>query len=208
MTETVPEMPPASPTPRLETKAQADRTASPWSTGHRAKAALWHLVWLFLFRPTPTPLTAWRVFLLRLFGATVVGKVYLAPSVRIKYPWLLEMRDHSCLAYGAEVYNLGRCILHERAIVTQYVYLCGGSHDLSLEHQPLITGTIEIGSEAFIGARALILPGVHVGEGAVVAAGAVVTKDVPPWMIVGGNPARTIRPRHHPKSPYGPAPKG
>jgi maltose O-acetyltransferase len=53
-------------------------------------------------------------------------------------------------------------------------------------------GAVTIGDRAWIGFRALVLPGVTIGEGAVIAAGAVVTKDVPPYTIVGGNPAREI----------------
>ena len=54
---------------------------------------------------------------------------------------------------------------------------------------------IEIGDDVWIGARVIILPGVKVGTGAILAAGAVVTKDVPAWAIVGGNPAKVIRMR-------------
>lgn len=52
-----------------------------------------------------------------------------------------------------------------------------------------------VGRRASIGSNATILCGVTIGEGALVAAGAVVTKDVPPWTIVGGNPARVLKPR-------------
>ena len=52
---------------------------------------------------------------------------------------------------------------------------------------------VKIGNKAWIGARAIVLKGVTIGEGAVVAAGSVVTRDVPPWTIVGGNPAKIIR---------------
>ena len=51
---------------------------------------------------------------------------------------------------------------------------------------------VEIGDDCWIGGRVTILPGVHVGNGAVIAAGAVVTKDVPPYAVVGGVPARVI----------------
>lgn len=70
--------------------------------------------------------------------------------------------------------------------------LCGGTHDFTTRRLPLVTGTIEIGADAFIGARAIILPGVKVGEGAVVGAGSVVRKDVEPWKIVAGNHAVVI----------------
>ncbi len=52
---------------------------------------------------------------------------------------------------------------------------------------------VVVGDKAWVGARAILLKGVHVGEGAVVAAGSVVTRDVPPWTLVAGCPARVIR---------------
>jgi acetyltransferase-like isoleucine patch superfamily enzyme len=64
-----------------------------------------------------------------------------------------------------------------------------GSKDWS--HVPM--APVKIGNKVWIGARAIILKGVTIGEGAVVGAGSVVTKDVPAWTIVAGNPARTIR---------------
>lgn len=57
---------------------------------------------------------------------------------------------------------------------------------------------ISIGNDVYIGHGAMIMPGVTIGDGAVVAAMAVVTKNVPPYAIVGGNPARIIRMRHDP----------
>jgi acetyltransferase-like isoleucine patch superfamily enzyme len=69
---------------------------------------------------------------------------------------------------------------------------------LTLGHDPqssefaLRGGDVRIGNWVWIGFRAMILPGVTIGEGAVVAAGAIVTKDVAPYTIVGGNPARVI----------------
>jgi len=54
-----------------------------------------------------------------------------------------------------------------------------------------------IGNDVWIGTRAILLPGVTIGDHAIVGAGAVVTKDVPAWAIVGGNPARILRYREH-----------
>ena len=52
---------------------------------------------------------------------------------------------------------------------------------------------VRIGDKAWLGLRVIILKGVEIGEGAVVAAGSVVTKDVPSWTIAAGNPAKVIR---------------
>ena len=57
-------------------------------------------------------------------------------------------------------------------------------------------GNVTVGTRAWIGFRAIVLPGVTIGEGAVIAAGAVVTKDVPPFKIVGGNPAMELGDRN------------
>lgn len=62
----------------------------------------------------------------------------------------------------------------------------------------VLRGRTIVGNDVWIGARALIMPGVHIGNGAVVAAGSVVTKDVPAYAIVGGNPAKVIRYRFEP----------
>jgi putative colanic acid biosynthesis acetyltransferase WcaF len=174
---------------------QDGQFASPWSLATRLKGALWQLAWLTLFRPTPKPMIRWRVLLLRLFGAEITGRPFIASSAIVKMPWNLVLEDRACIGPGANVYNLGRVVLKSRSVVAQEVYLCGGAHDFSDPRLPLVTGEIVVGADAFLGVRALILPGVVVGEGAVVGAGSVVTSDVPPWTICAGNPCRPIKPR-------------
>ncbi|MHB1155513.1 MAG: DapH/DapD/GlmU-related protein [Phycisphaerales bacterium] len=182
-------------TAQMQTKDQRSRYSSPWSKWSRVKWLAWRMTWLLLFRPTLKPCKRWRNFLLRLFGAKITGRPFVSPSAIIYMPWHLTLEDHACLGPGAEVYNLGHVTLKARCTVAQQVYLCAGTHDFSDPKLPLVVGTIEIGEDAFIGARALILPGVHVGAGCVVGAGAVVTRNTPEWMICAGNPARPIRKR-------------
>jgi acetyltransferase-like isoleucine patch superfamily enzyme len=57
----------------------------------------------------------------------------------------------------------------------------------------VVVKPVRIGDKSWIGLNVIILKGVEIGEGAVVAAGSVVTKNIPPWTIAAGNPARVIR---------------
>lgn len=172
--------------------AQSDRSESPWPLAHRVRTALWLLVSLLLFRPTPKFFNKWRLFLLRRFGAQIPAHAFVDASARIRYPWHLAMDHRACIGAGADIYNLAPIHLQAGCTVAQQAYLCAGTHDLEDPALPLVTAPIIVGENAFIGVRALILPGVRVHEGGVVGGGAVVTKDVPPWTVVAGNPAAPI----------------
>ena len=176
----------------LRMMPQRSRYASPWSVKSRLATAAWQVVWLLLFRPTPKHLYHWRVLLLRLFGCRVSGTPYVASSAVIKAPWNLALEDRACLGPQSEVYNLAFVTLRARSTVAQEAYLCGGTHDFSLPERPLLVGEIDIGEDAFIGARAFIMPSVRIGTGAIVGACAVVTRDVAAWTVVAGNPAKLI----------------
>lgn len=181
--------------PRTTTKPQPTAYTSPWSTREKLGMAAWRVAWWVLFRPTPKSWLGWRNGLLRLFGARIRGRPFVSQSARIRIPWNLELHDHACLGEHAEVYNLGPVRLKARCTVAQHVYLCAGSHDISTPRLPLIVGEIEIGEDVFIGAAAFVLPGVHIGDGAVIGARAVVTRDMPEWTICAGNPCKPIKPR-------------
>lgn len=156
---------------------------------------LWGWVWLLLFRPTPRPLHVWRAFLLRLFGAKIGKNVSIYASARIWAPWNLTMECCSVLGDRVDCYSVGKIILGEGAIVSQDSCLCGATHDYTATSFDLVIRPIRIEQRAWVCARSFVAPGVTVGEGAVVAACAVVTKDVEQWTVVGGNPAKFIKKR-------------
>ncbi|MEM9083889.1 MAG: DapH/DapD/GlmU-related protein [Planctomycetota bacterium] len=129
---------------------------------------------------------------MKCFGAKIQGRPFVSQTARIVMPWHLTLEDRSTLAPGAEAYCLGEVILRERCTIAQYAYLCTGTHDLEDARTPLMTGCVEVGPDVFVGAKALVLPGVILGEGCIIGAGAVVAKDTEPWSIVVGNPARPL----------------
>lgn len=88
--------------------------------------------------------------------------------------------------------TLGECVN-----IAAEVRIYTREHDIDEPYFAETGGPVVIDDYAYIGTRVTILPGVHIGKGAVVASGAVVTKDVPPYMLVGGVPAKVIRERSH-----------
>lgn len=165
------------------------------SFGNRMGRAIWNVVWLIFFRASPVICFPWRRFLLRLFGARIGKKASIYPSAKIWAPWNLEMGDYSCLSRSVDCYSVDKIIIGTNATVSQYAYLCTASHDITDPHMKLVTAPITIGNGAWICASAFIGPGIKVGEGAVAGACSVVTKDIPAWMVVGGNPACIIKKR-------------
>jgi len=102
------------------------------------------------------------------------------------------MKHRACLGERANAYSLGKIKIHEGATIAQEAYLCTGTHDFEDPSMQLITRPITIHRNAFVGVRAIVLPGVGIGENAIIGAQSVVTKDVPANVIFAGNPARKI----------------
>lgn len=164
---------------------------------NRLGRMVWHAVWLVLYRPSPRPLHGWRRFLLRLFGADVARGAHPYPSARIWAPWNLVMGEGSCLGDYVNCYSVDQIVLEPYVTVSQYSFLCTAGHDYRFKNKPLITAPIRIGRRAWVAADVFVGPGVMVGEGAVVGARSSVFRDVAPWTVVGGNPARIIKKLSH-----------
>jgi putative colanic acid biosynthesis acetyltransferase WcaF len=147
------------------------------------------------FRYSPRPCFGWRRFVLRCFGARIGREVHVYPSARIYFPWNLTVGDWSAIGEDAFIYNLGLVTVGQQVTISQRAHVCAGSHDYTDPAMPLLKPPIEIADQAWICADAFVGPGVKVGQGAVVGARAVVTKDVEPWAIVAGNPAKFIKNR-------------
>ena len=137
-----------------------------------------------------------RRFLLRVFGLKFAGKgMDFSPSARIDCPWNIKIGSYSSVGNTAWVYALDRIEIGDKTCIGEQVKLLTGYHDITAKDFAFKSKPIRIGSACWIATAAIILPGVTIGDGAVVAAGAVVTKDVEPWTVVGGNPAKFIKRR-------------
>ncbi len=133
-----------------------------------------------------------------------IMKVELAPGVRILSGLWLDCRGHcrigknSIVNQNCRLDNRGGIEIGENVSISPHVHILTADHDLA---SPGFEGSerpVRLGDRVFIGSRAIILPGVTLGEGCAVGAGSVVTKDVAPGAIVAGVPAKVIgqRPAH------------
>ena len=167
-----------------------------YTFGNRVKRLAWTICYAVLFRPFGLPyFKRWRSFLLRCWGAKIGKGSIVHSSARIWAPWNLELGILTCIGPHTRIYNPGKIKLGNKVTVSQYSYLCTATHDYETKANTLYWKPIEIHDYAWIAADAFVVMGVTIGEGAVVGARAVVFKNVEPWMVVGGNPAKSIKKR-------------
>jgi putative colanic acid biosynthesis acetyltransferase WcaF len=156
---------------------------------------LWWIIQDTLFRMSPQALYKWRNFLLRLFGARIGKHVNIRPTVRVTYPWKLQIGDRVWIGDNCEIYNLGNISIGSDVAIAHWVYLCAGNHDYQKRSFPIQTPPIRIEDEVWLPNDVFVGPGVTIGRGAVVGARSTVLHDLPSGMICYGNPAKPVRPR-------------
>lgn len=166
---------------------------------HPGRSVLVRSLWLFagqpLLRSPWFAASAWRVALLRCFGARVGERVVIRQHVTVKYPWHLVIGSDCWIGERVWLDNLATISLADNVCLSQGAYLCTGNHDWTDEGFGLRVEPVVLGSGSWVGAQAMLLPGVILGEGAVAAAGSVVAGSVLSWQIVAGNPATFLKMR-------------
>lgn len=169
--------------------AHFDRGAS------RLKEMLWVLVRCVFFAPAfPWP-SAWRVFLLRCFGAQIGKHVVIRSRVNIHFPWRLEVGDYVWMGEEVWLLSLAKIKIESHVCLSQRAFLCTGNHDFTSPVFDLITEPINVESGAWIGAGSFVAAGITVSTHAVLTSGSVATKDLAPFGIYQGNPAVHIKER-------------
>jgi putative colanic acid biosynthesis acetyltransferase WcaF len=157
---------------------------------------IWNIVWTLFARPIPRAmLNGWKIFLLRCFGAKIHGTSTVYSGAKIYAPWNLEMGAYSCIASGVDFYNADKIKIGSNVVISQKASLYTASHDITSAHNKWFSKPITIEDQVWIAAESFIMAGITIGEGAVVGVRAAVFKNVAPWTVVGGNPAKFIKKR-------------
>lgn len=159
------------------------------------KRALWFYINTVIFKTGLFPFNGIKVRWLRLFGAHIGKSVVIKPCVNIKYPWLLQIGDHSWIGENVWIDNLVPVVIGSHVCISQGALLLTGSHHYKHPAFSLITGSIRIADGVWIGAGAIINQGVSADTHAVLCAGSVANRRLEAWSVYQGNPAVKIRDR-------------
>lgn len=130
-----------------------------------------------------------------MFGARIGKEVVIKPHVKIHFPWKLSVGDHSWIGEEAWILNFEPVTIGAHACVSQRAFLCGGNHNFASSDFRYRNAPIRIGDGAWIGAQAVVAPGVEIGRECVVCAGSVVTTSLPEAMVCAGNPCQPRKAR-------------
>lgn len=117
---------------------------------------------------------------------------HIMPPMQVDMGANVKIGNHVFINHSLTVMARGSIEIGDDVMIGPGVSLLTANHDL-YDHQVLLCGKVTIKKNAWIGANAMILPGVTIGENAVVAGGSVVTKDVEPNTVVAGNPAHVLK---------------
>lgn len=157
---------------------------------------IWNCVYSIFIRPFSLPIfNQYRLFILKLFGAKIGSNCKFSSKFKVWAPWNLEVGDFVAIGFDAYIYNPTKVIIGNKITISQRSHLCSASHDITKQSNPLIVKEIHINDRAWVATDAFIGMGVIIGEGAVVGARACVYKNIEPWTVVGGNPAKFLKKR-------------
>ena len=186
-----------------------DRTGKELKNAEVSKKVINRIKWVYLdlvlFKlnviSTIVPFHSVRNFYYRICGVKIGKNSYIHMGARFYFPAGVEIGSGSIIGDHAFLDGRAPLIIGNNVDIASQVLIYNSQHDIHSEGFTPTDGAVEIGDYVFIGPRAIILPGVKIGRGAVIAAGAVVTGDVKEFEIVGGIPAKVIGERKN-KNPH------
>lgn len=135
-----------------------------------------------------------RISVLRRFGAQIGHGVIMRPCY-IAYPWNLVIGNNVWIGFDVQIFSYVPIVVGDNVCISQQAFLSSGGHDMYSDGFDLQTAPITISEGVWIGTRAVVNPGVMIGEGSVVLPCSVVAKNLDTYSVYGGIPAKYIKPR-------------
>lgn len=162
-----------------------------------------------------SPILQWLPFLIgspfrwcfvKLFAKRAGHQIFIAQGVSIRHCYNLTIGDYVGINQDTIIHCRGGVTIGSHVFMGQRVIINTGDHEFEdrdhlIREQPVTYKPVSIGNDVFLGMGAMILPGVKIADGCVVAAGAVVTRDTEPYSVVAGVPAKKIKERKSSRAP-------
>jgi putative colanic acid biosynthesis acetyltransferase WcaF len=155
----------------------------------RAKQIAWYCVNILFFKNPMNIISSLKVALLRGFGARLGKGVVVKPAVNIKFPWKLQVGDHSWIGEQVWIDNLSDVVIGSHVTLSQGCLLLTGSHDAARETFDFISRPIVLEDGVWIGAKAVVAGGSRCGTHSILGVNSVAESDLQPYTIYKGNPA-------------------
>ncbi len=159
------------------------------------KIISWYFMSAFFFRSGIIPFSSILVLILKMYGAKIGKDVRVKPYANIKNPWKLIIGDHTWIGEHCWIENLAMVTLGKNVCLSQGSMLLTGNHDYKKAAFDLITQAITLEDGVWIGAKAIVCPGVQAASHAILAVGSVASKNMEAYSIYQGNPAVKVRDR-------------
>lgn len=163
---------------------------------HKLICLLWYFINAVFFSNSFFPFSAFKVWLLRVFGCEVGVGVVIKPNVNIKYPWNIQIGDHVWIGEAVWLDSLAAIHIGNHVCISQGAYLLTGNHHYKKESFDLIVQPIVLEDSVWIGAKAVVCPGVHCGKSAILAVGSIASGNLESNWVYRGNPAEKVRLRY------------
>ena len=163
--------------------------------GSALKRFFWHYTNTIVFKSGIFPFYGLKIFLLKAFGAKVGRGVIIKPFVNIKYPWYLSIGNHVWIGENVWIDNLADVTIGNNACLSQGALLLTGNHNYTKSAFDLSINSIILEDGVWIGAKAIVCPGVICKSHSVLMIGSIATGDLQPYGIYTGNPAEKIKSR-------------
>lgn len=161
----------------------------------KLKRMLWYITNLLFFQSGLFPINGLKIALLKMFGASVGSGVVIKPMVNIKYPWKLKIGDYCWIGENAWIDNIAFVTLANNVCLSQGCLLLTGNHNYKKSTFDLMIGEIVLEDGVWIGAQAVVAPGVNCFSHAVLSVNSVATSDLEAYFIYQGNPAQKVKER-------------